>query len=46
VALAAVACGAANTLSPGAGVFDSGDVEALRRQVQIWRLDEVANTAD
>jgi 1-phosphofructokinase family hexose kinase len=41
----AVACGAANTLSPGAGVFDSGDVEALRRQVQIWQVDEVANTA-
>jgi 1-phosphofructokinase family hexose kinase len=41
----AVACGAANTLSPGAGVFDGGDVEALRRQVQVWRLDEVANTA-
>ena len=41
----AVACGAANTLSPGAGVFDRGDVEALRRQVQVWRVDEVANTA-
>jgi 1-phosphofructokinase family hexose kinase len=41
----AVACGAANTLSPGAGVFDRGDVDALRRQVQVWRVDEVANTA-
>ncbi len=41
----AVACGAANTLSPGAGVVDSGDVDALRRQVQVWRVDEVANTA-
>lgn len=35
----AVACGAANTLSPGAGVFDLGDVLALRRQVQVWRMD-------
>jgi 1-phosphofructokinase family hexose kinase len=42
----AVACGAANTLSPGAGVFDRADVDALRRQVQVWRVDEPANTAD
>ncbi len=32
----AVACGAANTLSPGAGVFDLGDVESLRRRVRVW----------
>lgn len=42
----AVACGAANTLVPGAGVFDQGDVDALRRQVQVWRVDEAGNTAD
>jgi len=42
----AVACGAANTLSPGAGVFDRGDVDALRRQVQVWQVDEAGNTAD
>jgi 1-phosphofructokinase family hexose kinase len=32
----AVACGAANTMTPGAGVFDLGDVESLRRRVRIW----------
>jgi len=35
----AVACGAANTLMPGAGVFSLEDVQALRRQVQVWRVD-------
>jgi len=38
----AVACGAANTLMPGAGVFQMEDVEALRRQVQVWRVDAAA----
>lgn len=36
----AVACGAANTLVPGAGVFDLGDVEALSRQVTIERVPD------
>jgi 1-phosphofructokinase family hexose kinase len=35
----AVACGAANTLSFGAGVLDPGDVEALMRQVHVTALD-------
>ncbi|MCB0881827.1 MAG: 1-phosphofructokinase family hexose kinase [Thermoleophilia bacterium] len=34
----AVACGAANTLMPGAGVFDLADVEALARQVEISHI--------
>lgn len=36
----AVACGAANTLSPGAGVFDLADVESLRRRVQVRPVGE------
>jgi 1-phosphofructokinase/tagatose 6-phosphate kinase len=40
----AVACGAANTLTPGAGVFDMGDVEALRRQVQVWNVEATSST--
>jgi len=34
-----VACGAANTLVPGAGVLERADVEAMARQVQIWTVD-------
>ncbi len=37
-----VACGAANTLMPGAGVFDPRDVEALSRQVNVERMVEGA----
>lgn len=35
----AVACGAANTMVPGAGVFDLADVEALARQVEVGRME-------
>lgn len=35
----AVACGAANVAQPGACVFDTDDVQALRRQVTVRRLE-------
>jgi 1-phosphofructokinase/tagatose 6-phosphate kinase len=35
----ALACGAANTQTLGAGVFDAADVEAYARQVEVTRLD-------
>ena len=35
----AVACGAANTLTPGAGVFTAADVEVQLRQVQVWEVE-------
>jgi 1-phosphofructokinase len=35
----AVACGAANTQTLGAGVFDPGDVEAFARQVEVEAIE-------
>ncbi len=35
----AVACGSANTLVPGAGIFSPDDLDALRRQVQVWEVE-------
>lgn len=35
----AVACGIANIQAPGAGIFDHGEVDAQRRQVQVWEVE-------
>ncbi|MFN8122439.1 MAG: 1-phosphofructokinase family hexose kinase [Thermoleophilia bacterium] len=35
----AVACGIANIQSPGAGIFDRAEVDANRRQVQVWEVE-------
>jgi fructose-1-phosphate kinase PfkB-like protein len=34
-----VVCGAANTQTLGAGVFDPADVEAFARQVEVTALE-------